>query len=174
MSSVSEYLDYLKQYRSIAEVLHRSMDDVIKLKSVELYGLYFEPTETTVRQQIEHWPATLPSWPPALWVEPSRGKFECYGEEWEFAFHGQGVSFIQMIDQKEVSLEYTSEGEIGITEYNFELFLKSINKESIGLSYLPRGSESLFVECVRQQFLLEKPARGGSDSETFVLRSASQ
>lgn|SRR5262249_36104063 len=170
MEYINEYLQRLRLFYDMAQQLHAVVDAAVRIKSVTLYGDVFNPTETSVLGQLENWPKDLPSMlPPALWLEPNTGTITWKGEHWEYLFHGQGVSFIRSKDKWDISVEYTIDGEIGITCWNIGLFLRGLSSEPAIDHILLSDNETLFDQCIRLRHIIERSPRLGSDSDTFVL-----
>lgn len=160
----THYIQELHRYLHIAEALHVCLDRYVTLVKYTADRDNFIPTHKRVRDQLAHWPPdqSFPL-PPSLWVQPRKGEASCLGETWEFAFHGQGVSFIRNSDSLDVSVEYTAHGELGIEEYNVTSYL------SIAAPDLLPMHHHFFAQCVETQILVPQPARFGSDSDTYVF-----
>src|SRR5262249_45347019 len=105
------YLEQVKNFVNISSDLHKLLDTIIKLKSVDQFGFRFHPTESSIQRQLSKWPEEASFLPPAAWVDPRGGIIEYKGDHWEFAFHGQGVSFFNCKTNQDVSIEYTIKGE---------------------------------------------------------------
>jgi hypothetical protein len=164
MDRFQQYIHEIEQFVSIAETLHGCLDTDVVLIPYIVHRDNFTPTHTTVLGQLRQWPAeqSFPL-PPTLWVQPRKGELSCMGSTWEYAFHGQGVSFMRTSDQLDVSIEYTAQGELGIDAYNVASYL------SVAAPDLVPMHNQLFAQCIKEHILISQPARFGSDSDTFVF-----
>ena len=151
--------------------MHSIVDTFVTLKSIDQFGYHFHPTESSVQRQISKWPEDAPLLSPAAWVDPRKGIIEYKSEKWEFAFHGQGISFFNCETNQEVSVEYTATGELGITKWTVQVYLESIKTTWPLLQSLMEQHDHLFDELVRLGYLREIPPRLPFDDQTFVLTS---
>jgi hypothetical protein len=121
MHIIKAYLENVRQFHSLIMELHGALNNSVHIKSVEAYGVRFIPTKKILSDQLKSWPQDMPKWPPAMWVDKRNGTINVRGEEWNYAFHGQGVSFSNPHDGCKVSVEYTMNGELGITSDNVKI-----------------------------------------------------
>jgi hypothetical protein len=128
--------------RHIAE-LFSELESRLKLIPLIHHKDHFVPTHTTIATQMRHWPPELFPYPPAAWVEPQRGCVEVQGRNWDFAFHGSGLTFIQQDTTCDVSIEFGRQGDVLLTAWTIRLYLECVTLET----------DPIRQEQVRQQLL---------------------
>lgn len=161
MSLLKPYLDKLQLYQNLQISLTSVLNSMLTLKPTIKSDYSFAPTETSIPNQIKHWPEGTPILLPLpLWVEPQQGTVELDSEVWRFLFHGsQGLSFINVNSEQEVSIEYTVEGDIGITEWTTQVFLESSNFNEPNTYKLISQHKKLFKELIELGYLVEVPPK---------------
>lgn len=172
MSLLKLYLEKLQYLHGLQVRLAPLVEQIVTLKPVNKFGCSFVPTQSLVSEQIKQWPENIPVLLPLpLWIEPRRGKVELEGQEWEFAFHGtQGLSFFHAPTQREVSIEYSTQGDIGVTRWTVKVFLENLDPNEPHFQDLLRRHEEFFGELGRTGYLIKIPPRVAFIEDVFRLQ----
>lgn len=164
------YIQLLKDYATLITTLHTRVQSIVSIKPVEQYGVKIDFVAETISEQIKKWPRNVLVLPPSAWVEPRKGKIKHNdNEEWEFAFHGAGLSFRNIQNGQDVSLEYTRNGNWGITNYTFMMYLKTHNERGVDTLTLLDAHSKHFDELVSQGYLVKADPLFIQDDQTFML-----
>lgn len=125
----------------------------------------------TIREVIHNLnPATFMP-PTATWIKPSKGIIIVQSTEWEFFFHGQGVSFKCVDTGQEVSVDYAVGGRIDATaDWCVWEFISSSEREnSVLASFSYEVNKRLFAELVKRGYLEPLPQFDALPEPLFVL-----
>ena len=165
------YLDKLRYYQKLQVSLASIVDPIITLKPTNQSSYHFVPTESSISEQLKHWPKNTPIFLPLpLWVEPQKGIIEFNDEKWEFFFHGsQGLTFTNIHTDQDISIEYTTNGDLGITKWTTQLFLESSKSEDPNFRKLVSQHSRLFEELVKQGYLMKIPPKNLFVEEVFIF-----
>lgn len=169
MKNLDEYLLMLRKLISLQTQLVDSVDQIVRLKPVELNGLLFSPTTKTIASQLESWPKNLIIFPLHAWVEPNRGEINLNGSSWLFSYTGQGISFLNTSDNTRVIVEYSVNGTVCLTEWGIRCFLQSSIKNRLVSSELLEDHYKLFVWLVENNYLVKLTDRPEFPESVFIL-----
>jgi hypothetical protein len=165
------YVAELHHYTKLISSLCTALESVVTMQPITRFGYEFVPSKASISEEIKHWPESVPPIPPSGWVEPRKGTIELYGDIWEFAFHGAGLSFFHNQTRQDISLEYTNTGEHGITEWTTQVYIKTLPSSASYIQDLLAQHANLFNQLVKLGYLRKTiPFLGeGVDDETFIF-----
>lgn len=165
----ANYKEVLIAMSKLQEELMAVVNNTVQLISVEAAGQIFTPTQLNLLDQLYNWPNELFPIPPAAWVNPRTGVILMREQSWEYVFHGNGVTFTNTADDKEIGVQFGSKGEISLTSWIVSVYLDSIYpKQEDRLKFT--GNNDLFQELVDNGELIEIPPRLPGSDQTFILR----
>ena len=163
MNAVFEiYVRELRHYQILCESLFSVLEKNISIKEGCLGDFTLKPTQKSILAEILHLeqdthPKFFVALPPHSWVEPPEGQIKFNKEVWEYKFHGMGLSFghgDSVGNWKDVSIEFSRQGKIAVTEWTTYLFFKTNYRDLPDYQVLLNKQKDFFMEAIRNDYLL--------------------
>jgi hypothetical protein len=168
-AELQDYLQTVTKLITIQQQLAQAVEAIVEVYS-PVSNLDSVIQGNTVREVIRNFPPDIMV-PTAVWIRPPKGVMTVQSNEWEFFFHGQGVSFTCVATGQDVSVEYSVGGRIDATSsWCVWVFINSSNWENSFLSGISHEEhERLFSELVRRGYLEPLPYLDLWPEPLFVL-----
>ncbi len=151
MNDFESYIYVLQKLTVLQKRFISKIFGFTHLKDAKLGEWVFSPKYANVSDQLRNWPNNIPVFPLDTWVTPIHGEFEYADDLWRFSWSGQGVSFINSKNSQNVTVEFSTAGEICVTSWIVNYYLRS-QKE---LENIWKYNEEFFIRAINQGVLIE-------------------
>ncbi len=176
MNTIFEtYIRELRRYQVLCESLFSILENNVSVKEGSLSGFTLKPTQKSILAEILQLEQdTVPKFrialPPHSWVQPAAGQIKANGEVWEFKFHGMGLSFgygDSVDNWKDVSIEFSKQGKIAVTEWTTLLFFKTNCQGLPEYQEIYAAKKDLFLQAIENNYLIPIEPLLTGDDQTY-------
>lgn len=167
---LEQYLQILLAFHTKQVNLMNKLAPVLKFKPASVAGQHFTPTENSLEAQIKAWPDSIYLFPLGSWIEPRQGVVELADGVWRFTLHGtQEISFIHQQTNQDVTVTFSAQGDIGLSEWDMRVFLETSQEWQAEM--IAATNARLFAALVEQGVLTAVPPKPLFEEEVFVLQT---
>ena len=166
------YKKELKNYYQLLNGLFTILSDQIVVEQADSTNLNFPLLYTNIAEQIRNWPKDEFLLPPVAWIKPRTGTIDFNQENWKFAFHGGGISFISSKTDQDISGEFAQSGDLGITEYTTLLYFETCPPKQLPKKELIEHHSEWFKQLVQDSQLMEIPSLLPYDDQVYYMSSS--
>lgn len=164
------YLGSVIKFHALQLALFAKLAPSLKFRTANVSEYKVIPTQTSIISQIKAWPDSVYLLPLGSWIEPRQGIIELDNEIWQFTLHGtQEISFIHQRTGQDVTLTFSAQGDIGITEWGMRIFLQTTSTQQDNNQPEPEMTGH-FATLVDQNLLTLIPPRPLFEERVFVLQ----